>query len=417
MKTIRIISIVLLILSLAAGGYYWYFFVQNPTLDENGEVVSPFEFSPFGRNTVVNQPISQVPPPQEEPGEVPSQPAEPLKMPKLRQISTTPIAGVGASSTASSSLVRYMDRGTGHVYEVDSLLPEAKKLSNTTLPKIYEAYWNKNLNALVLRYLRNETDTITNFYAEVRSTGTSTTETPFEVKGRFLVPDIQQVAISPMGNRIFTWNIENSRGVGYVSGFDETAKVKVADTPMTQVVLDWPETNTVTIQTKASSGLIGYLYSIDIRNGVMNKVLGDVRGLVGKVSKDGLKVFYSSSNSNSIKTYYSDIKTGVNQEVIFKTLADKCVWSTLRKNEVYCAVPTEIASGSYPDDWYSGKISFIDQIWHLDTTTGEVHLLANLLNLSNKLMDATDLILDPKEDFLYFTNKRDLTLWSLDLNQ
>jgi len=52
----------------------------------------------------------------------------------------------------------------------------------------------------------------------------------------------------------------------------------------------------------------------------------------------------------------------------------------------------------------------------LDTTTGEVHLLANLLNLADELIDATNLSLDPNENFLYFVNKRDLTLWSLDLN-
>jgi hypothetical protein len=110
-------------------------------------------------------------------------------------------------------------------------------------------------------------------------------------------------------------------------------------------------------------------------------------------------------------------KDGVSQEVIFKTLSDKCIWSNLRKNEIYCAVPTEIPNAMYPDDWYRGNVSFVDQIWHLDTNTGEVHLLANLLTLSSKLIDATDLTLDPKEDNLYFINKRDLTLWALDLNQ
>ena len=414
-KIIKIIVVILLLLGIGGGVYYWYYFVQNPKLDENGEILDPFTFLPFNRAPAVRTPVVQIPNTPTE--EQPSRPNEPLKLPKLRQLSATPIAGMSASTTASSSLVRFMDRGTGHIYEADDISNDIKKLSNTTLPKIYESYWNKNLTALVLRYLRDESDVVSNFYAELRPAATSTTSTAYEVKGKYLSPDIGQVTVSPQGDKIFTWNIENGRGMGYTSTFDERNKVRVADTPLTQVVAEWPEANTVTLATKASASAAGYFYSLDIRNGSLKKIVGGFRGLAGKLNKDASRALFSSGGTNTIKTSYTIIKDGVAQETLFKTLADKCVWSTLRKNEVYCAVPTEIANGVYPDDWYKGTISFIDQIWHLDTTTGEVHLLANLLDLSNKLVDATELTLDPKENFLYFINKRDLTLWSLDLNQ
>ena len=103
--------------------------------------------------------------------------------------------------------------------------------------------------------------------------------------------------------------------------------------------------------------------------------------------------------------------------MIFKTLSDKCAWSKIKKDELFCGVPTEIPDAIYPDDWYKGSISFIDQIWHVNATTGEVHLLANLTQLSNKAIDVIDLALDPKENTLYFINKEDLNLWALDLNQ
>ncbi len=111
------------------------------------------------------------------------------------------------------------------------------------------------------------------------------------------------------------------------------------------------------------------------------------------------------------------MKDGSTQETVFRTTTDKCVWSKLNPSEVYCAVPTEIPTGIYPDDWYRGNVQFADQIWHLDTVTGEVHIIANLLSLSNELIDVINPELDPKENFLYFMNKRDLTLWSLDLNE
>ena len=172
----------------------------------------------------------------------------------------------------------------------------------------------------------------------------------------------------------------------------------------------------MTVTTKGSGSASGFSYSIDTKSAEMKKIIGGIRGLSVKMSNDGKEVIYSSGNK-SVGTYILNLKDNSSSETLFKTLVDKCVWSKIRKNEVYCAVPTEIPDGFYPDDWYKGNVSFVDQIWHLDVTTGEVHLLANLLNLSNTLIDATNLTLDPKENFLYFINKRDLSLWSLDLNQ
>jgi hypothetical protein len=297
----------------------------------------------------------------------------------------------------------------GHVYQTNDVNLAIDKISNTTLPKIYEAYWNKNLTAVILRYLRDNSDDVSSFYAELRPVATSTASstTPFEIKGRYLSSTINQIAVSPSGDRIFTWNIEGGRGVGYISSFDEKGKVKVVDVPFTQAQIAWPETNTLAINTNASGLSSSFLYIVNVKTGEMKRVIGNIRGLSSKISGDVKSILYSYTNK-LIGTRLYDINSGSTTDVIFKTLADKCVWSTLRKNEVYCAVPTETPEGIYPDDWYKGKVSFVDKIWHLDTRTGEVHLLGDLLNLSDKLIDATQLTLDPKENFLYFINKRDL---------
>jgi hypothetical protein len=240
---------------------------------------------------------------------------------------------------------------------------------------------------------------------------------PNEIRGKFLSADIKEIAVSPKRDRIFTYNIENSRGIGYISGFDESKKTKVLDIPLTQVTVDWPEENTIVISTKPSGVSSGFVYLFDIKKSSLTKVLGGVTGVVAKVSPDAKKILFSSTKPTGIATSLYSLKDNSTQDVVFRTLADKCTWSRLRPAEVYCAVPAKFDSGVYPDDWYKGAVSFVDQVWHLDTTTGEVHLLANLLTLSNSLIDATNLTLDPKENFLYFVNKRDLTLWSLDLNQ
>jgi hypothetical protein len=420
MKKLIFTTIIILLLAAIGGGvYYWYFYIQNPDIvDIPTNNTTPATFSPFNNTSapVVTEPVVTAPVSQSTTTIVVDN-VEVYKVPKLRQISQMPISGFFASSTASTSIVRFMDRGTGHIYEASNASSGVVKISNTTLPKIYEAYGNKNGNSYIIRYLRDETDVVSNFYTELRSTGTSTSQTPYELKGKYLSPDVRQVAVSPTGDRVFTWNVEGAGGVGYISSFDEKTKTKIYTSPLTKVNVDWPTPTTLTISTKATALASGHMYSIDTRTGESKTLVGGFRGLTGKLSKDGTRVLYSYSTNDGFNTRILNIRSATTTNVIFKTLSEKCTWSELRKNEIYCAVPTLIADATYPDDWYTSKTAFIDQIWHLDTTTGEAHQLANILNLTEKLVDATNLTLDPKENTLYFINKNDLALWALDLNQ
>jgi hypothetical protein len=70
---------------------------------------------------------------------------------------------------------------------------------------------------------------------------------------------------------------------------------------------------------------------------------------------------------------------------------------------------------TYPDDWYKGTVSFVDKIWQVSATTGEVHLISSIVDTSDRIIDAFNLGLDEKDRFLIFMNKNDLSLWSLDL--
>lgn len=424
MKKLTIILAIVLIILLGAGAYYW-FSNQNPTTKTPGSTSDQVTFDPFNRGSVSPQP-TRTPTPSSTSGSITTTPttSEEGKLPTLRHLSVTPIGGYVASSTASSSLARYIDRGVGHIYEASSISNAIVKISNTTIPRVYESFWNKKANNIIARYMKDETGSITNFFAELRpivqpknSSSTDPSAIPFEIKGKFLNSTVIDMAVSPKGDRIFSLNLENEKGIGYVSGFDESKKTKVYETPLTQITTDWPEENTVAINTKASGLATGYLYLLDLKAGTARRTISGVTGLTTKVSPDIKKIIYSTASTDRISTGLFNTKDGSIQEVLFKTLAEKCVWSKKFTNEVYCAVPTEIPNGFlYPDDWYKGKVSFVDQIWHLDANTGEVHMIANPLDLANAIVDATNLSLDPKENFLYFVNKRDLTLWSLDLS-
>lgn len=435
MKKLLPIITALLVVAIGVGAFLYYTGALDKILtgsnDSTGDTTDKQPrgiFSPFNRpaqnttgtgSTTNNTDTTS----QDTTGnEIPSGPDDVAKIPKLRQLSTSPIGGMGASTTASTTIVRYIDRGTGHVYEVNSDKADIDKISNTTISRVYRSFWNKSASSMILQYVKEGDQNITTFSGTLRpKVSTSTDDMLYELRGRFLSGDIQSVSVSPKGDRIFTWVVDSGRGEGYVSNFDESNKVRVVDLPFTQVNIDWPTENLVTLTTKGTSYGTGIMYSIDItKPGAVNmkKVIGGIRGLSALMSKDGSKVLFTGSvGTNSIKTSLLNTKDNSVQEVIFKTMPEKCVWSTLHKNEIYCAVPTEIPSAQYPDSWYQSRTTFVDRLWHLDTETGEVHLLTKLLEDSGDLIDAVDLNLDAKENFLYFTNKNDLTLWSLDLNE
>lgn len=432
-------AILLLTLVIAIlGGVGWYLYSTKVAPETDIFEGNPFEgFNPFGNSgntTVPTQPTTQngtttpiINPPVQ------------VKLPRLRQLSAVPVAGAMASTTASSTIVRYVDRGVGHIYETKLTEADSQKLTNTTIPRVYSAVWNKQGNSVILSYIKEGTAIVSNFYADIIppvqiktpavTTASSTASsaintTPIiqntigELRGRFFPSNILNLAVSPKGDRVFILSEDNGGSIGYVSRFSGETRTQVFSSPLTQLNIDWNTEDTIIITTKSTYAGVGLAYIIDLKKGTTEKILGPLRTLSTLTSTDGSHIFYSSLQSSGIiiPNIYS-VKDRSVQDVVFRTLPEKCVWSKKNPSIIFCAVPTDMRFANLPDSWYQGKVSFADNIWELDIATGEVKQLSNLYNEANKAIDAINLFLDPKEEYLVFTNKRDLTLWSLDIRE
>ena len=356
------------------------------------------------------------------------------QLPKVRQIWTTPVGGFVASTTGGTAFVRFVDRGTGYVYDMDATSSAPVDISNTTVPLVYQTYWGSNGMSGIFRYIKEGSDDITNFYVQLRSTATTTevaqststvsiptalviSQTPYVLRGMYFPGNIVSAAVSPKGNQIFTVENVAGNGVGYISNFDGSDSNKVFSTPLTQVAAFWPTASTLMLATKSSENSFGYLYLIDAKTGDMSEILGNMIGLSVLPSTTGQLVLYSDiSSSGNLVTSLYNVKNGTSQDLPFVTLADKCVWSRQNPLDLFCAVPST-APTDYPDAWYKGTDPSVDSIIEVDTDTGSVHSVSNLAQDAKAQIDAEQLTLDPTERFLYFLNKRDLSLWSLDMNQ
>jgi hypothetical protein len=420
------ITVLIIILLVLAGFGYWYFLLHGPSSSSGAPAPTSATngFNPINR-TVSGSGTSNV---NAAPGNTvgTSSPRQTtiVPAPVLRLLSSTPVGGFGASDTASTTIVRWVDRGRGNVYQADGLSLNISTLSNTLLPRIYESSWNAAASSFIGTLLADSSSDPLYVYAALSTQSTSTvsatdttgTLTPFTLKGKDLPQNIIAYAVSPKKDKLFMLMDEGGTAVGYVSTFDGKSTTKIFDTPLTQVSVDWPEDNTIAITTKGQSAEGGFLYFVNPRTGVWKKILGPIPGLSAKVSHDAKYVLVSvTGNSSDILTSIYDVSKVSGQDAVVRTLADKCAWGNFYKDLVYCGVPSQPAAATYPDDWYQGTVSFIDKIWQINAVTGEVHLVSSIVDQSDRVIDAFDLGLDAKDDYLFFMNKNDLSLWSLDL--
>ncbi len=405
-RTATFISILLLFVLILAGLWWWIFFEKSSSpISTPTNTTRPQAFSPLNPNNTTTQPTSTTTPPEEEPTINSETPAFVPK--KIRKLYPTPVAyGLTASSTASSSSVFFVDRGTGHIYNMSIDEERPDKISNTTILRVFENIIDPKAKNIVLRYIKEGSEIITTVFAPIDT----------EIKAKGATNNIQEITLSPKGDRIFILENTTSGSSGYISKIDGTVKTLVFTSPLKELLATWPEEGTISITTKASYLKPGYLFLLNAKTGDSKKVLGPIYGLTSNVSGDGKRVLFSVSDSGKISTKMLNLSDGSIQETLLQTLPEKCIWSKVKKTSVYCAVPNDPAQ-NMPDAWYKGLVRGVDQIWHLDTVTNEVGKLSNLLTDTGTLIDAVNLTLDEKEYALYFINQNDLSLWSADLRE
>src|SRR5581483_11708793 len=292
----------------------------------------------------------------------------------------------------------------------------------TTLPKIYQALITNQGNSALLRYLGSDENTIETSYVLV-STSTATTTTvggnsgPKSLFTYALPENITELALSPGRDQIFYLRAGGQGGIGSVASPNNAKPKQIFNFPLKEWQVSWPKTNTLTLTTRPSAYIPGYVFFMNSTTGSLTKVLGNVPGLTTLTSPDLSYILFNESNTVDFDLNLFNTKSGSASSLSLKTLPEKCVWSQKATTVVYCAVPILVKKGNYPDVWYQGSVFFNDNFWKINVQTGERTVVARTADLTKQAIDAVNLSLDPNENYLMFTNKRDLTLWNLLITQ
>ena len=125
---------------------------------------------------------------------------------------------------------------------------------------------------------------------------------------------------------------------------------------------------------------------------------------------------YSYSSNGETVFEFKNLSDGLSDQILPTTFADKCIWSKKSAGVLYCGTPSTTIGSGEPDNWYQGITHFSDQIWRFSTITYTSEILSEPKKDSGTDIDLINPSLSPNEDYLFFMNKNDLTLWALKLN-
>lgn len=401
-KFFIIIGVVLIIVLLVLVGYYLFF--QKNGDGTVGNVNKFRGFFPFGGPIV-----STSTPQTEEEVPQPEQPKPNNFTKKLRKISSEPVAGAGIADFKAGSVVHHIEKATGHIYETELFSPVQNRISNTTIPMVYNAIWGNSNNSLIAQYLKEDNQTIDTYSLSLKTTSTTTENT---ISGIKFPENISEYSV--FGTSVFYLSQNDDGSVGIISNFDGSKKKQVWDSPIKEFLPQYVNSSTVALTSKPYQGIAGFLYFISTDSGRFRKILGDTPGLSTLVSPDAAQVLMISQ-TNSIQMYLYTISKKTSVDTTPYTFPEKCVWSKKDKAVIYCAVPKETIGTDSLTSWYRGIIAFTDNIWKYDLNENTSSLIEDLSEDSKESIDVIKPILSDNGQFLIFINKIDDSLWSLDL--
>ncbi len=445
-----LIVIILVVVVAVVFGFFYFYQPKSPGVVSN-TVNFLADFLPFGKST--NTTTTNNGTPTDISGHTPT--SDQNRNTKLKKVSSFPVAGYGVymkerykdvlnpnptptlplsgqgvspppakgglggqnvtpvtPPTEFAPALRYVNKATGNIYETFADKLDERKFSSTIIPKVYEAFFGNKGESVVMRYLKEDGKTIETFvgtlpkeYLGVEPAGMS------EITGSFLPENISDISVAPDTSKIFYLFDIGDSAVGVTLTLQTNTKVQVLDSPFTEWLSSWPNNKIITVTTKPSANVPGFMYAINPDKKDFNKILGDINGLTTLTSPDGKMVLYSDNN---LSLNVLNISTGSSNLLGINTLPEKCVWGGA-SDVVYCAVPKYIDQGQYPDSWYQGEVSFSDQIWKIDVASGNTTMISDPVSVNGEEVDGTKLSLDENENYLFFVNKKDSYLWELNL--
>jgi hypothetical protein len=327
---------------------------------------------------------------------------------RLWQVDKATVAGAAFDATrnASSTRLYFVERGNGYVFAADPIAQKATRLTNTLLPKTYEALFVPGQQAVLLRSVGKD-GAITTSYASYDAASSSVTSIALAAKP---LPDsIRQIAMNPAGGTFLELTASSSKTVVSSVALPSLKQRAIFSSSFGSWRVQAASNGTLLTETPADD-TDGFVYRIV--NGTLTPLLGPLPGLEVSPNPSTDALLYSTSQNGTLALY---VQTGKNAptQTPLHTIADKCLWAPGKSLIAYCAVPASVPSSHFLNDWFAGQVHTSDVWWQLDAATGEVQQIYT----PTQSLDVQRPTIDPTGNYIAFVNGSDQSLWALRVAQ
>jgi hypothetical protein len=334
---------------------------------------------------------------------------------RLRQIDSSPIAGMGFVGTSTPSTLFYVQSTTGYILSSVTTRDEVTRVTNTLIPKLRDALFAAD-GSVIMRGV-DERGNITTVEATINTTtATTSVETvgqsgPKSLAQKDLPKNIAQIAINGK-TRDLLYLVADSRTGSTLTqaGWGNTKAKTIFTSPIHDWHITWLADNRIILAQKPSDGVAGYVYQLNTTTGVLTPLVRDIPGLTALPQDSTSAIIFSGSSGGDIGLYVASSSKAIPTRLLIKTVSEKCVWATGKESVVYCAIPQSIKSTAFLDEWHQGIIHTNDSWWRIDISTGST---TQLMEAHDTPIDVQRPIIDPRGEYIAFINGADHSLWLL----
>jgi hypothetical protein len=382
MKRHLIITIGILIILFVLG--MWVYLLVYGTPQKTSEVfanlgfIAPSEIVPvFVEPVVIDENTSQLS----------------LGGARLEQLTTRAVAGSAFAST-TKPLLWYVEQGTGYIFEIDLDTGIETQISLTTIPQAAEAVFSPKAVA------------ITSYEGYVRKVIAGLfTKDGSEIDFVKLPSGANDVVFDDEDTLQYTLT-KDGQTIGYSFDIEDLSSSELFRVGIPDLKTRWgfPLTE-IFVSTKPSKLMEGNTYKVS-----KNKLIPVTPSRYGLTSfMNDLYIVAAHVEQENYVT--ESIHNGVTARQGLLMISEKCVLSQISAQQTWCAAPAAVQNGDYLEDWYKGKIVSKDYLWRTSLDNQTSTLVADLAELSGKMIDVMNISLNAHEDLLLITNKTDRTLW------
>lgn len=333
---------------------------------------------------------------------------------RLWQVDRAPVAGAGFVQTEKGARLYFAERGSGYIFSADLGAQTVARLSNTLMPKTYEAFFGKS-GAVVERSL-DEGGAVTTFAGSLATS--SSADDLHALSGGLLAKGIERIAVSPASDEIFYLVRESGAVVGIRARHDGSGQKRIFASGIGGWQVEWLPDGRIVLLQDPADGVPGYAY--ELKNAGVSALIGGLPGLTVLPRASSTALLYSTSGGGGIALFSRVSASSSAMQLPIKTVAEKCVWSPAGQSPpggaggslvAYCAVPQTSPVGGFLNAWYKGQTHPADAWWRVDASAGTASIL--FAPPSNLALDVKNPVMDERGGYIAFVNNADLSLWLL----